>query len=65
MEKIRIRDPGWKKIRSGIKIPDPQHCSRLDLTHSWLDLIRIRLGLIHTRIDFIHIRLDLTHNLAR
>jgi hypothetical protein len=24
MEKIRIRDPGWKKIGFGIKIPDPQ-----------------------------------------
>jgi hypothetical protein len=36
MEEIRIRDPGWKKIRirdginsdpgSGISVPDPQHC---------------------------------------
>jgi hypothetical protein len=26
MEKIRIRDPGWKKYGSGINIPDPQHC---------------------------------------
>jgi hypothetical protein len=25
MEKIRIRDPGWKKYGSGINIPDPQH----------------------------------------
>jgi hypothetical protein len=27
METIRIRDPGWKKVRSGtgINIPDPQH----------------------------------------
>jgi hypothetical protein len=27
MEKIRIRDPGWKNSDpgSGIKIPDPQH----------------------------------------
>jgi hypothetical protein len=25
MEKTRIRDPGWKKLRSGINIPDPQH----------------------------------------
>jgi hypothetical protein len=23
---MRIRDPGWKKFRSGINIPDPQHC---------------------------------------
>jgi hypothetical protein len=30
MEKIRTRDPGWKKIGSGINIPDPQH---------WLHLI--------------------------
>jgi hypothetical protein len=26
-EKIRIRDQGWEKFGSGIKIPDPQHCS--------------------------------------
>jgi hypothetical protein len=25
MEKIRIRDPGWQKLGSGINIPDPQH----------------------------------------
>jgi hypothetical protein len=25
MEKIRIRDLGWKKFGSGINIPDPQH----------------------------------------
>jgi hypothetical protein len=25
MEKNRTRDPGWKKFRSGINIPDPQH----------------------------------------
>jgi hypothetical protein len=25
MEKIRIRDPGWKKFGYGINIPDPQH----------------------------------------
>ncbi len=24
----RIRDPGWKKFRSGINIPDPQHWNR-------------------------------------
>ncbi len=23
---MRIRDLGWKKIGSGINIPDPQHC---------------------------------------
>jgi hypothetical protein len=23
---MRIRDPGWKKVGSGINIPDPQHC---------------------------------------
>ncbi len=22
---VRIRDPGWKKVGSGINIPDPQH----------------------------------------
>ncbi len=25
METARIRDPGWKKVGSGINIPDPQH----------------------------------------
>jgi hypothetical protein len=25
MEKIRIRDPGWKKFGSRINVPDPQH----------------------------------------
>jgi hypothetical protein len=25
METIRIRDTGWKKVGSGINIPDPQH----------------------------------------
>jgi hypothetical protein len=41
MEKIRIRDPGWKKSGFGdpgwkkfgsgirINIPDPQHCERI------------------------------------
>jgi hypothetical protein len=23
---MRIRNPGWKKVGSGINIPDPQHC---------------------------------------
>jgi hypothetical protein len=23
METVRIRDPGWKKVGSGINIPDP------------------------------------------
>jgi hypothetical protein len=26
METVRIRDPGWKKVGSGINISDPQHC---------------------------------------
>jgi hypothetical protein len=26
-EKIPIRDQGWEKFGSGIKIPDPQHCT--------------------------------------
>jgi hypothetical protein len=26
METIRIRDPGWEKVGSGINIPDLQHC---------------------------------------
>jgi hypothetical protein len=28
METVRIRDPGWKKVGSGINIPDPQHCRK-------------------------------------
>jgi hypothetical protein len=28
MEKVRIRDTGWKKVGSGINIPDPQHWSK-------------------------------------
>jgi hypothetical protein len=30
MEKIRIRDPGWKKDGSEINIPDPHHCYAAD-----------------------------------
>jgi hypothetical protein len=26
IEKSRFRDPGWKKVGSGISTPDPQHC---------------------------------------
>jgi hypothetical protein len=26
METVRIWDPGWKKVGSGINIPDPPHC---------------------------------------
>jgi hypothetical protein len=26
METVRIQDPGWKKVGSGINIPDPKHC---------------------------------------
>jgi hypothetical protein len=29
MEKIRIRDPVWKKYRSGINIQDPLRCCKL------------------------------------
>jgi hypothetical protein len=28
-----IRDPGWKKVESGIKIPDPQHCLGTSLSN--------------------------------
>jgi hypothetical protein len=31
MEQIRIRDSGWKKVGSGINIPDPQHCTYISL----------------------------------
>jgi hypothetical protein len=31
METVRIRDPGWKKVGSGINIPDPPHCIRIAL----------------------------------
>jgi hypothetical protein len=26
MGTIQIRDPGWKKVGSGINIPDPHYC---------------------------------------
>jgi hypothetical protein len=26
METVRMRDPGWNKVGSGINIPNPQHC---------------------------------------
>jgi hypothetical protein len=29
METVRIRDPGRKKVGSGINIPDPHHCIEL------------------------------------
>jgi hypothetical protein len=29
METVRIRDPRWKKVGSGINIPDPQHWSEV------------------------------------
>jgi len=29
MEKIRIRDTGSKKVRSGINIPDLQYCKKM------------------------------------
>jgi hypothetical protein len=32
-----ILDPGWKKVGSGINIPDPQHCSRRYLLPGGLD----------------------------
>jgi hypothetical protein len=33
MGKIRIRDPGWKKSRSEINIPDPQHWIKTNMLH--------------------------------
>jgi len=40
METVRIRDPGWEKVGSGINIPDPQHCKNLSLNSqkyvSWI-----------------------------
>jgi hypothetical protein len=35
MEKSRIRDPGWKKVGSGINIPDQQHLVLVPLLWSW------------------------------
>ncbi len=29
LETVRIRDPGWKKVGSGINITDPHHCKKL------------------------------------
>jgi hypothetical protein len=34
MEKIRIRDPEWKKFGSGINIPDSKHCLTGGMTKS-------------------------------
>jgi hypothetical protein len=28
METVRIRDPVWKKVGSGINIPDPPNCKK-------------------------------------
>jgi hypothetical protein len=35
MKRIRIRDPGWKKLVSGINIPDPQQCSLWYALHTF------------------------------
>jgi hypothetical protein len=34
METVQIRDPGWKKVRSRINIPDLQHCTKVFFTSS-------------------------------
>jgi hypothetical protein len=31
---MQIRDPGWKKFRSGINNPDPQYCKQLCTTNT-------------------------------
>jgi hypothetical protein len=59
MEKVRIRVRGWKKLGTGINIPDPQHCivhgSRSGISKKvlnqdldpgfWASWIRIRIYL--------------------
>jgi hypothetical protein len=34
METVRIRDPGWKKVGSGVNIPDPQHWLQFTMYHT-------------------------------
>jgi hypothetical protein len=48
METVRIRDPGWKKVGSGINIPDPQHWDlRYVLSDllPWTDSLGLQLNL--------------------
>ncbi len=42
--KIRIRDLGWKKVGSGISIPDPQHCLK-DTTSTLKDEIYLQFSI--------------------
>jgi hypothetical protein len=39
METVRIRDPGWKKVGSGINIPDPQHWIRNTCSYLFIALM--------------------------
>jgi hypothetical protein len=40
METVRILDPGWKDVGSGINIPDPQHCIGWDIRNKEEKLIQ-------------------------
>ncbi len=41
METVRIRDPGWKKVGSGINIPDSQHCCRPKFVGCFLGVVTV------------------------
>jgi hypothetical protein len=61
METFRIRYPGWKKVGSGINIPDPQHCifqCQESFLHSLIQTVPIQLRILtftgkNFRIPFI------------
>ncbi len=44
------RDPGWKKLRSGMNIPDPQHCPELIFPLLKFQTSRIMSGLFFSRV---------------
>ncbi len=49
METIQIRDPGWKKVGSGIGIPDPQHwchAANSKIAIDSLPTLQISVGII-------------------
>ncbi len=49
---VRIRDPGWKKLGSGINIPGPQHCTIQPASFDILACISdsyLRLTTAHTQ----------------
>ncbi len=67
---MRIRDgdstdPGWKKVGSGINIPDPPHCGSVSLTNGsgcgsgrpkniWILQIRMRIWIRNTGSNTVY-----------